>query len=263
MFTIKDEDRKISRLSYIIHAALEYFITILVTNTFLTNLLNNLKIDTATQGIIASFATFAFIGNVFSLIVVRRRTKMKRMVISLLVLDEICFALLYLVPIVKLPSNAKTIIFVILILLGYLFQNFASPFRSRWQMSNVAHNKRGEFTAIKEIVSLVTGFIFTMVMGRLIDKYEAEGNIEGSFIICGITCFVLTIFIFISLLLIKENETDEKDKFDTSIWQNLKSSLKSTTSISGLSPNSSSSFASFFLICFVAAEEVGDTIHRI
>ena len=225
---INDNDGKISRISYILNSIFEYFIIVIVGGTFLTNLLNYLNVDTATQGIVASFATFATVADIVALILIRRRSKLKNMIITLLTIDELCFALLYFTPLFHIPSNIKTIILVLLLFIGNFIMCFVSPFRMNWQMSNVAHDKRGEFTAIKESITLLISFVFTIVMGRIIDYYEAKGNIEFSFIICGISCIILTFLNLIVLLLIKEHNNENENITKISLLENLKRSYKIT-----------------------------------
>ena len=94
-------------------------------------------------------------------------------------------------------------------------------------MSNVENGKRGIFTAKKEIVSLIGGIIFSFVMGKVIDTYEASGNINGSFIASGITIIGLAIFHFISMCMIKENTVETQTEKKPFI-EGLKDSLKVT-----------------------------------
>ena len=75
-------------------------------------------------------------------------------------------------------------------------------------MSLVDDRKRGVFTSYKEIVSLLSGMVFSFGMGTLIDHFQYKGEVETAFILCGITVItnpfsttaVLWMFIGISLI---------------------------------------------------------------
>lgn len=79
-------------------------------------------------------------------------------------------------------------------------------------MSLVDDNKRGSFTANKEIVSLLGGMTFSYTMGFIVDKFEAAGKNREAFIACGITIFVLTVLHTSTLLISKEKPLPEKEK---------------------------------------------------
>ena len=59
-------------------------------------------------------------------------------------------------------------------------------------MSLVDDDKRGSYTASKEMVSLIGGMLFTFLMGAVIDRYEEMENLRGALIVCGVSIFVLT-----------------------------------------------------------------------
>ena len=49
-------------------------------------------------------------------------------------------------------------------------------------MSYVDPTRRARFSATKEMVSLLSGMVFTLVMGYGVDKFAAAGNVKGGFI---------------------------------------------------------------------------------
>ena len=223
-----DPDGKISRASYIIQAMLEYCLVLATTSTFLTNLLNQLGFSTATQGVISSMATLTISAEIFAVLLIRRRMRVKRMVIIMTTLNELCFVLLYFTPFFDIPPGIRSTLFVVLITLGNALMWFPNPFRMAWQMSNVPNSKIGVFTAWKEIVSIAGGAVFSFVMGLIIDGYQARGDIRGSFIICGITAAVLMVMNTVFMMLIREKEPENVNVQAVSFRENIKRSWRTT-----------------------------------
>ena len=70
---------KISRILYIIEAAIEYFISILVAGSFLATLTKELGISDSLTGILSSVISLGCLFQLFSIFL--RRNKMKSIVI--------------------------------------------------------------------------------------------------------------------------------------------------------------------------------------
>ncbi len=203
-----------SRGYYIIEAALEYFISILVAGSYLATLTTELGISDGLTGVISSFIS---LGCLFQLLsVFLKRPRVKGIVIALSVLNQLLFLLLYLIPLAGGGKQVKIAVFMIAIFLAYLIYNSVHPLKVNWLMSLVEDKKRGVFTSQKEIVSLLSGMIFSFVTGTLIDHYKAEGKIETAFILCGVTIFVLTVLHTLTMLFsveipVESHETGKKN----------------------------------------------------
>lgn len=63
---------KQSRKAYIVQCTAEYFITLLVADAFLANLLTSIGISDALTGIISSFISFAFLFQLLSILLVKK-----------------------------------------------------------------------------------------------------------------------------------------------------------------------------------------------
>ncbi len=197
---------QVNRFSYIIEAALEYFIDIMVKSTFITALLMNLGTSQGNVGIITSLASFGFTAQFFSVMFLNPGNHVKRMSTVIHFINQFMFVLMYVVPGVNIPSNMKIVLVAGLYLAANLLHYTVYPFKFDWMMSYVDDKKRGVFTANKEIVSLLGGIIFSNVMGLLIDHYKAIGREDIGFIISAITIFVLCILHLITLIIIKDPE---------------------------------------------------------
>ena len=67
MSLITEKQYSKNRFAYIIEAAVEYFISLLVTDAFVTNLFTQNGVSDAATGIIIQLASFAFVAQLFSL----------------------------------------------------------------------------------------------------------------------------------------------------------------------------------------------------
>lgn len=198
---------KKSRVMYIIEAALEYLVSILVAGSFLATVTKEIGISDGLTGIISSFISLGCVFQLFSLLV--RRSRMKPFVIAFSIVNQLLFMLVYVIPVVNIGTSAKTVLFVITLFLAYFVYNIAHPKKINWFMSLVSDGARGRFTANKEIISLVAGMVFTYTMGAVIDRFKAVGNIRTAFVLCAVVIFTLTVLHTVTMLLSKEKPDNE------------------------------------------------------
>ena len=200
----KDIYRK-SRVLYIISATLEYFISILTGTAYLAKIAGSIGISDGTIGVLSSFTA---LGCAFQIVSLAMRTDkaVKPRVVTINLVNQLCFTLLYVIPVVNLPKDAKTVLFTALLLAGNVLLNIPFSLKATWSKSLVEDKKRGIFAASCEITSLVSGMIFTTLAGRLIDTFEANGNQTGAFTVCAVVLLVLTVSHALCMLFIRENK---------------------------------------------------------
>lgn len=220
-----------SRALYIISAALEYFISILTGSAYLAKIAGSIGIKDSTIGVLTSFVS---LGCAFQIVSLAMRTDrpVKRMVTLINLANQLCFTLLYVVPVVNLPKDVKTAVFVLLLLSGNILLNIPFSPKVTWSRSLVDDNKRGIFSATCEITSLISGMIFTLIAGRTIDHFDEAGNQPGAFIVCGITIFMLTVSHALCLTFMREDKR-EVSKESTTLKNRLRLALtdKSTLTL--------------------------------
>ena len=127
-------------------------------------------------------------------------------------INQLFFALIYLVPVIDLSIELKTVFFIAFLLIGHIINNVVNSPKINWFMSLVDDNKRGSFTANKEMVSLIGGMVFSFVMGMVIDYFEETGNLNGAFIVCGISVFTLMLLHSATLIFSREKPAEENEK---------------------------------------------------
>lgn len=219
--TAQKDPYKPSRIFYIIEAALEYFIATMVGEAYLAKLTGSLGIPDDITGILTAFVQ---LGNAFQILAIFlvNRTPVKRWVTVSHIINQLLFTLLYVLPVAPIPQGLRTPLFILFLLGGHIINSVINSPKINWFMSLVDNDKRGRFTANKEIISLLSGMVFTLSMSRIIDSYEARGDLNGAFILIGITLFVLMTGHTLTLLFSKEKESTVK----VSVGESLKSIVK-------------------------------------
>lgn len=193
-------------VAYIFEALFEYMVSLLVTGTFLAAILKQVGVSDALTGVLSSIVSITCLFQLLSGLIEKPGRKIRKTLVAFTLANELLFACLYLVPSVPVSSNAKTALFVAMILCAYFLYNIASPAKYRWLMSFVDSGKRGSFSAKKEMVSLIGGMLFSLGMGRLVDHYNAVGKEQTGFALCCVTIFAVTVLHLITLLSV-EDET--------------------------------------------------------
>ena len=175
---------------YIVQAAVEYHISLLLTGSFLAALTTRLGMSDALTGILSAVIS---LGCVFQLLSLLLRPKCSRaFVTALSVLNQLLFAALYFVPFLPGSDRLRIALFVVLILTAYFIYNVAHPEKVSWLMHWVNDGVRGMFTANMQIVSLLTGMAFSLAMGAVADHFREKGQQDTAFLLCGVTVLVLT-----------------------------------------------------------------------
>lgn len=200
---------KRSRKAYIGQCAFDYLITILVSDVFLATLLTSIGISDAVTGIISSFVSVAFLFQLLSIFLISKIKNVKRTVMIFDCISQFLFMLLYIIPFLKIVFEMKVILAVAFIFFAYAFKYLVSGILFKWANSFVEQTNRAEYSAKKEIVSLVSGIFFTFIMGYVVDKFTMLDNVEGGFVFITAVLLVLNICNFVSLKLIKKKNKTE------------------------------------------------------
>ncbi len=86
---------------------------------------------------------------------VSKLKNVKRLVIISTTISNLLFMCLYLIPFSNLDTKFKTVLVVIGILSAYFGTYFVQTLLYKWANSYVSPRKRGEYSAVKEIIALV------------------------------------------------------------------------------------------------------------
>lgn len=208
----QSKEYKRSRKAYILQCMFEYFVQLFVTDAFLAKLLTSIGISNALTGIISSFMTLAFVFQLLSIALVKVKINKKNIVIFFDTISISFFMLLYLVPFIPVGKTGKTILVVLSVLTAYISLYLISSIYYKWANSYVEPKNRATYSANKEIISLLTGMIFTAVAGAIIDKFESIGNLEGAFLFIAVSIFILNVCSFTCMKMIKKEDEEKQNE---------------------------------------------------
>lgn len=215
------KEYKISRGAYKAQCAFDYFISLLVSDAFLSKLLTYIGLSDSATGIISSIISVTFLFQLFSLGFARKIKSIKKTVITLDTFSQFFFLCLFLLPFLKVGFNTKTLLVFVIIIIAYLFLYLNNNIAYRWGNAFVDPEKRGTYSAAKEMISLLSGIVFTLFVGYVVDGFEAKGKTETGFLFIVGCMAVVMVMNFISLMLFKDIPIPESgnQKSVKQIWQ--------------------------------------------
>ena len=138
---IRKDEYKTSRLLYIIEAALEYFISLMVAGAFLAKLVSAIGLSDALTGILTSFVSLGCGFQILAIFFANKKS-VKKSVTILHSLNQLFFALIYFVPFIAIPKWAKISVFIALLLAGHALNNIVNSPKINWYMTLVDDRKR-------------------------------------------------------------------------------------------------------------------------
>ena len=192
-----------SRFLYIIEAALEYFVAISVGTVYLAKITGYCGISDEITAILTAFVSLGC-GFQFFSVFIGRNMPVKKFVTAGHIVSQVLFTLLYVVPLIGVPSAVKTVAIIVILFSAQVIHNLVNAPKTNWFMSMVKPDTRGRFTAIKEIVSLIGGTAFSFALSYVIDRYESEGNLRTAFILGAVILGTLTIAHTLTLVFSKK-----------------------------------------------------------
>ena len=199
-----------SRAAYMTQCTVYYFVTLLVTDAFLAKLLGSIGIKDSLIGIISSFISMSFVIQLLAIFIVRLEISTKKLVILSDTIGIFFFMLLYLIPFIPISAQLKTVLVILSVVCAYAGNYLISSICYKWGNSFVDSTKRASYSATKEMISLVSGMVFTAVIGYVIDRFEGLGNLNGAFLFIAASLLILNICNISCYLLIgKERESDK------------------------------------------------------
>ena len=222
--TIEKDKYRFSRFLYIIQAAVEYFIAMLVGGAYLAKVTEAVGMSDDVTAVLTSLVSLGVGFQLVALFIPRRRT-VKSWITPCMLAYQLIFTFIYIIPLFDLTKETKMLIMFATLLVGHIIQNIAYSPKINWLMGLVDENKRGSFTAVKEIVSLASGMAYTFVIGLVIDHFEEMGDMNGAFIACSIILFSLTVIHTLVLVFTKEKPIDVSPSDTCSIRSQIKDAI--------------------------------------
>jgi Na+/melibiose symporter-like transporter len=215
---------KRDRVFYWIESAFEWLITILCSGAFLAKLTGAVGISDSTTAILTSIISFASLAQ-FASIYISHKAPVKRFVIPITLVSNLLMSALFLLPLVSTGGSVTVIFFIVFLVARFLISGVTAV-KTTWFFNLVPEDKKGMFVAITHITSLVAGMIFSLIAGRIVDEFEARGNLNGAFITLSICILIFSVINFLSLVLSKEKETSWKEEGKEKLGDSLRELFK-------------------------------------
>ena len=114
---------------------------------------------------------------------------------------------------------------ILAILFAYVSKYLVYSILFKWGNSFVENSRRGRFSALREMVSLFGGIVFTLVVSRVFDSYEASGNLSGGFLFIAIVILVCTLGSLIGMLMMKPESIPEEQSVKKSLSDVMQNTL--------------------------------------
>ena len=189
-------DYRRSRAAYVAECMFEYFVLLLMTDAFLAKLLSSVGFSDGEIGVLTSFLSIAFVFQLFAMLWAGRRGSKKVLVLVLDTIGQMLFFVLFVLPFVGLDPAIRRALVYVCIVSAYACKQMVATLLFQWANGYVDPHKRASYSATKEMVSLVGGTIFSLLMGYIFDRYEAAGNLTGGFVFLAIVILVCNVGTF-------------------------------------------------------------------
>lgn len=206
------KEYKRARKAYAGQCTFEYLTMLLAADAFLATLLTHIGVSDSLTGIISSFVSLAFLFQLVSIFLAGKIKNVKKIATVFNCLSLVLFAFLYLIPFVPVGKGLKTALAMLAILFAYMSNYSVSNMIFKWANSFVSPKNRASYSAGKEIVSLVSGIVFSLFMGFITDKFAACGKTEEGFLFTAAVMLVLSALNFICLMMIRGEENSDKNE---------------------------------------------------
>lgn len=208
-FRTERDEYKTTRIMYILEAAFEYFIVLAMGSTYIARITAYVGISDELTAIISSFLSLGNTIQIFALLIAHIRP-VKKWITGIHIASQCLFTFVYIIPILPLSITGKTILLFITIILAFFMHYVINSPKLNWYMSLVDDKKRGDFTAIKEIVSLISSCVFIYLIGLVLDIT----NKKTAFLIMGVILFVIMVLHTVTLVFSKEKPAENVSKLN-------------------------------------------------
>ena len=216
---------KPSRAIYIIMAAFECMVQIIVSGSFLSKLTVTIGISDDVTAVLSTVTSLSCSLQVFS-IMLSHKTPVKRWVIPLQALSEVLLGALYLIPFFKLGETLVGVVFFIMLFTAGSTKQLFTPARTAWFMKLTDNKSRARFSSILSLVSCVCSVFFTYAMSAILDHYERVDKLSTCFAIFVAIIFVFAVAQILLMIFAQEKEPEPDTRTNHNPFSELKNLWK-------------------------------------
>ncbi len=206
----QSKEFKRTRNAYIVYCALEYCVTLFASDSLMAKVLSHIGIGDSLIGIISSLLTLTCLFQLFSLFSTGRTGSVKKKSIIFCMMCLWTFTCLYIIPLLPFSKAILTILAFVCIITAYFSMYFVFPSLFFWANSFVDPEQRAEYSAVKEMFSLICGMAASFIAAYIIQYFEEMGNIRWGFIAVAALSFIVSLGGLASLLLMEDTKASKQ-----------------------------------------------------
>lgn len=251
---------KRSRKSYIAYSTFEYFVSILATDVFLAKLLTNIGLEDSLIGIVSSIISLACIFQLLALLLMKKISSIKKAVMIFAPCSQILFMAMYITPFLPVSASVKAVLVIAFLVLAYVCHYMIFSPLFKWANSYVAPDHRGVYSATKEMISLASGIVFTLIVGYVLDYFELSDNINGGFLFIASSILILSICNVVFLLMIKKDTPSKQEVQSSSLKEVLRNTLGNRNFVNIVIMSSMWQVARYLTVGFLGTFKTNDLL---
>lgn len=205
-------DMKRSRQAFIFEGITGIGQFSLTNGAFLAGFIALLGGSDRINGMIAVTPAIAGVFQIVSPLIFERMVTRKKTAVLIAVFLRLFLSSVFFLPIImdKIGIGLQT--FIVLFALAYTLNALLAPVISNWMVEVTPMDIRGKYLAAREKIALLVTAVMTIVLGKVLDFTELNGNSFLGFIIVGIVLVVLGIINVLSVLSAVEIEGKNEPK---------------------------------------------------
>lgn len=205
---------KRARGAYLIQCAVEYIVTLLISDAFLAKVLKSIGLSDGDVGVISSLISFAFMMQLVSIPVLRHIKSIKRYVIITDTVSFLSCMMTFTLPLLPFADPIRHLLAFVFVACATSLRYVSFNAYYKWANSYVDPMKRGRYTSVKESVSLVVGIITSLAVGYLFDHFEKLGRINTAFSVVAIYIAALSVINFVLICQIPKDSNNNDSRAD-------------------------------------------------
>ena len=211
-----------SRLAYHMECAFAYMGTLLVSDAYLAKVLTAAGLSDDLIGIISTLVSLGSLVGLFSILMMTRLRQLKRTVIVFQTVSGLFFMLTFLVPLLPVSHTVRVLLIFLAIGGGYFCRCLVSTIYYRWANSYVNPAGLGKYSSVKEMISLLSGIVFTLWAGLTMDRFEEAGDLKSAFLLMAGVILLLSLLSFLSLTAIEKDSGESTGRMHrplSEVWR--------------------------------------------
>lgn len=200
-----EEDLRSGRRGFVAEGAVAAVIYSIGTGNFLAGYLSYLGASVSFCAVVAMIPTFGCVLQFFSPLLFERLRYRKLAVWLLCVLFRFPLGLMLLVPLAVPQARYALPIVLALYTVGFLSAGLVTPGLQNMTLGLAPPGMRGRYLAIKDIAATCVNSVATLLLGRQLDWFTAQGRTYDGYLVIGIVCLVLAAVDAVLLAHVREN----------------------------------------------------------